>query len=62
LPERTAHELRRLPPGTFGDIPVHGDEFALLVARRLPTGEVAFLGEVPEDSGLLEPAAKSLLG
>ena len=31
-----------------------GSEFTLLVARRLPTGEVVLLGEIADDIPLLE--------
>ena len=33
----------------FADLPAEGSEFALLVARRLPSGEIVLLGEVAED-------------
>ena len=39
-----------------------GQEFTLLVARRLPSGEVVVIGEVPDDVALLERAAKKLIG
>ena len=38
-----------------------GGEFTLLVARRLPSGEVVLLGEVGDDIALLERAARKLL-
>jgi len=38
-----------------------GDEFALVLARRLPGGGHALLGEVPGDTRLLEQAARRLL-
>ncbi len=56
-----ARKLRRLTPRPLGDIAAEGHEFTLLVARRLPTGEVALLGEVSDDIALLERAARRLL-
>ena len=38
-----------------------GTEFTLLLARRLPSGEVVLVGEVAEDTALLERAARKLL-
>ena len=38
-----------------------GSEFTLLVARRLPDGQVVLLGEIAEDIALLERAARKLL-
>jgi hypothetical protein len=59
--EALARKLRKLDPVALEDLPLDGSEF-LLVARRLPTGEVVVLGEMPEDVALLERAAKRLLG
>jgi hypothetical protein len=42
-------------------VSAEGSEFTLLVARRLPTGEVVLLGEVADDVPLLERAARRLL-
>ena len=41
---------------------IGGAEFALVMIRRLETGEVVILGEVPEDIPLLERAARKLVG
>ncbi|MGH6786268.1 MAG: PAS domain-containing protein [Novosphingobium sp.] len=60
--ETLARKLRKLPARAFEDIAVEGSEFALLLIRRLPTGELVLLGEVPEDVPLLEKAGKKLLG
>ena len=57
-----AGKLRDLPPQSFDALPPQGDEFALVLARRLPSGEVVMLGEVPRDLPLLERAARKLLG
>ena len=55
-------KLRQLEHCPIAETPAEGSEFALLVARRLPTGEVVLLGEVTGDVALLEKAAKKLLG
>lgn len=38
-----------------------GNEFTVLVARRLPSGEVVLLGEIADDVALLERAARKLI-
>ncbi len=55
-------KLRALEHSPIADVPAEGEEFALLIARRLPTGEVVLLGEVIGDAPLFEKAAKKLLG
>ena len=60
--ETLARKLRKLEPVALADLPGEGHEFALLVARRLPSGEVVVIGEVPDEVALLERAAKRLLG
>lgn len=57
-----AHKLSELAPLTLADLPTEGEEFVLLIARRLPDGSVAVLGEVPDDLPLLERAARRMLG
>jgi hypothetical protein len=56
-----ASKLRQIMPATWDELPVEGDEFALLVARRLPDGTIGVIGEVPRDIALLERAARKLL-
>lgn len=56
-----ARKLRAVSPLSWTDLPSQGDEFTLLVARRLPDGSVAMVGEVPRDIALLEKAARKLL-
>lgn len=56
-----AKKLRKLDALAFDDLPEDGAEFALVMVRRLPTGELAVLGEVPEDIALVEKAARKLL-
>ncbi|MGE3689859.1 MAG: hypothetical protein AB7F98_00605 [Novosphingobium sp.] len=54
-------KLRKLEHCPIAETPAEGDEFALLVARRLPNGEVVLLGEVSGDVPLFEKAARKLL-
>jgi hypothetical protein len=56
-----ARKLRQISPRTWDDLSSEGDEFALLMARRLPDGSIAIVGEVPRDIALLEKAARKLL-
>lgn len=60
--EALARKLRKLDTFGFDAVPAEGSEFTLLVARRLPSGEVVLLGEVADDVALIERAAKKLLG
>jgi hypothetical protein len=55
-------KLRALPAQSFADIPGEGVEFALVLVRRLPEGGMAVLGEVPQDTALVERAARKLAG
>ena len=59
--ERLASKLRKLDHCPLGEVASQGSEFTLLVARRLPDGEVVLLGEVADDALLLERAARKLL-
>ena len=59
--ETLARKLRKLEPVALGQLASEGHEFALLVARRLPSGEVVVIGEVPDELALLERAAKKLI-
>lgn len=59
--EALSRKLRKLETHPLYEIANDGAEFALLVARRLPTGEVVLLGEVTDDVRLLERAARQLL-
>ena len=60
--EALARKLRKLDTVPLDAVPGEGSEFTLLVARRLPTGEVVLLGEIGDDAALLERAARKLLG
>jgi len=59
--EGLARKLRKIAQRPLDEVVREGDEFALLVVRRLPTGEVVLLGEVADDVRLLERAAHHLL-
>ena len=56
-----ACKLRKISLQTWSNLSSEGDEFALLMARRLPDGSVAMVGEIPRDIALLEKAARKLL-
>ena len=60
--EALARKLRKLDHMPLGEVSGEGSEFTLLVARRLPTGEVVLLGEIADDMPLLERAARRLIG
>ena len=54
--------LRALPARSMSDLPRDGSEFALVLVRRWPAGDISLLGEVPEDPQLFERAARRLIG
>ncbi len=56
-----AAKLRQLEPLPFDELEGEGAEFALVMIRRTPEGEVQILGELPEDVGLIERTARKLL-
>lgn len=60
--EALARKLREMEPRGFGDIAPEGSEFGLVMIRRLESGEIVVLGEVPDDVSLVERAARRLLG
>ena len=59
--EALARKLRKLDHFGLDAVAAEGAEFTLLVARRLPSGEVVLLGEVADDIAMIERAAKKLL-
>ncbi|RVU05101.1 hypothetical protein EOE18_10265 [Novosphingobium umbonatum] len=59
--EPLARQLRQLNHRALHDLPTEGAEFTVLVARRLPDGTIALLGEVDEDPALLSRAAQHLI-
>jgi hypothetical protein len=60
--ELLAARLREMPAIGLDAIAAYGSEFALVVIRRSENGELAILGEVPEDAALIEKAARKLVG
>ncbi|QZD94091.1 hypothetical protein [Qipengyuania sp. 1NDH1] len=56
-----AGRLRELEGRTLYDLSVRGPEFALVMIRRGPNGELTVLGEVPEEQALIGSAARKLL-
>ncbi|MEE4451924.1 hypothetical protein [Novosphingobium resinovorum] len=58
---RLASDLRTIESRPLAEIAREGEEFTVLVARRLPGGEIVLVGEVDDDT-LLQRAAKRLLG
>jgi hypothetical protein len=59
--ETTARKLRGFRGQQFADVVIDTGEFALLMVRRLESGELVVLGNVAGDKVLLERAAKQLL-
>lgn len=59
--ERLAGKLRELELQSFAEIMPEGEEFGLVMIRRLPTGEVAMMGEITGDTALIERAARKLI-
>jgi hypothetical protein len=60
--ELLAAKLREMPAIELDDVAPYGSEFALVMIRRNESGELAILGEVPEDAALVEKAARKLVG
>lgn len=56
-----AKKLRKLEPVGLAGLAGEGTEFALVMVRRLASGELVVLGEVPDDVALVEKAARKLL-
>ena len=50
-----------MAPLAFDALDREGEEFALVMVRRTPAGELVVLGEVPPDPGLVERAARTLV-
>ncbi|ABD24680.1 hypothetical protein Saro_0232 [Novosphingobium aromaticivorans DSM 12444] len=62
-PDALAESLRALAPRKISEIaPPEGAEFALVMVRRLESGEIVALGEVADDAALFERAARHLIG
>lgn len=60
-PARLARKLRHIEPQPMEAILPQGEEFALVLIRRLADGRVALLGEVAQDIALIEKAASKLV-
>ncbi|WP_230292356.1 hypothetical protein [Croceicoccus sp. Ery5] len=58
--EPVAERLRSITPAGFDTLSVDGPEFTLLMARRLSSGNVVLLGELPYDRDGVERAAQGL--
>ena len=52
--------LRSLEPRPLAALEAIGEEFALIMVRRLPSGELALLGEIARNGPLFESAARRL--
>jgi hypothetical protein len=59
--EVLAKKLREIDPRSLDAIEGEGEEFALVMVRRTPDGQVLLVGEVADDVALLEKAAKRLV-
>ncbi len=59
--ETLAKKLREIDVRPLAELSGEGDEFAVLVVRRMAQGEVVLVGEVFDDPSLLDRAAKRLL-
>ena len=59
--EALARKLRAIAPLGFEELEPQGEEFGLVVIRRLESGEVVMLGEVSDDAALVERAARKLV-
>ncbi|WP_305097655.1 hypothetical protein [Croceibacterium aestuarii] len=60
--EALAAKLRELPAIDLADLDPSGAEFALVMIRRSEDRGIELVGEVPDDTSLLERAAKKLIG
>lgn len=59
---RVTKALRKIEARPLADVAGEGEEFTVLVARRMETGDVMLVGEVADDAALLEKAARHLIG
>ena len=58
--EALSRRLREIEPRPIAALESEGEEFALVVVRRMADGQVLLVGEVADDVPLLERAVKSL--
>ncbi|WP_295635866.1 hypothetical protein [Novosphingobium sp.] len=61
-PDALAAKLRKLPEQSLGSINREGEEFALVLVRRIVGSVPVLLGEVLGDPALVEKAARRLIG
>ena len=61
-PDALAAKLRRLPERSFASLAAEGEEFALVLVRRIAGSVPVLLGEVVGDPALVEKAARRLIG
>ena len=57
-----AKKLRRLDTAALDTIAAVGEEFAVALVRRLPSGEVVLVGEVQDEVKLVEQVGRKLVG
>ncbi|QWC56738.1 PAS domain-containing protein [Erythrobacter sp. 3-20A1M] len=57
---RLPRSLRSNPGRPLTSLPTEGDEFGLVMIRRLATGEIVLLGEVTSDHAMIERAARRI--
>lgn len=60
LPAPLSRRLRAMTPSSFDELSEDGPEFTLLMARRMSSGNVMLLGEVPFDPLLMKRAGDKL--
>ena len=61
-PDALAAKLRQLPEQSLSSIAIEGEEFALVLVRRIAGSVPVLLGEVTGDPSLVEKAARRLIG
>ncbi len=61
-PDALAAKLRKLPERSFASLDAEGEEFALVLMRRIAGSVPVLLGEVVGDPALVEKAARRLIG
>ena len=59
--EAMAERLRALPTRSLDTLAATAEEFTLVLTRRTETGEIVLVGEVHDDTALLQRAARKLL-
>jgi hypothetical protein len=57
-----ARKLRKIAPRALAEFGAEGGEFAVLLGRRLESGELVLIGEAGDDVKLVETVARRILG